>query len=374
MIRGAHIRAFAFQGPALGAAEAWRRSRPAEAGKTDEEVRQSINGLDLPVNEFDRVSVWLEVPILLREWLLTWRGHIAWARTSRADDLSDWAIYQPALEGHGAAVFDEKRNRMMMASEGEGQDDFRLMLPTCYMTGLSVNMSRREISKVISSADAAAQKGPTLLSCRAFADLAEQLRRIVHSHFGTGPIKTRPENQLKKNPPRLTDWSGGGFKVISLPAIPLSLRAQLVRHRGIHVADDLGNLLDDFGTPEQDQRALVSVSASAPDEVWREVSSRRNCWIAHASLWTPVLEKLNSLSDEPALPCDDGVCPFKADDDLRRQELDPNPPCPRRTRLEGLDWGERRFNKVEAYRSLRPGAVEFWKGENKRAKGSRNEA
>lgn len=373
MIRAAHIRAFPFGGQTLDAAEAWRLSRPAEAGKTDDEVRHSINGLDLPVNEFDRVSVWLEIPILLREWLLTWRGHIAWARTSRADDLSEWAIYPPALEGHGAAAFEEKRSRMVAASGGEGQDDFRLMLPTCYMTGLSVNMSRRELSKVIASADAAAQKGPTLVSCQAFSDLAEQLRRVVHSHFGTGPIKVRPENQLKKSPPRLTNWSGGGFKVISLPAIPLSLRAQLVRHRGIHVADDLGSLLDDFGRPEQDQRALVSVSASAPDEVWKEVASRRNCWIAHASLWAHVLERLNSLSGSPALPCDGGDCPFKADDELRRQELDPNPPCPRRAHLEGLGWGERRFNKAEAYRSLRPGAVEFWKGENKKAKGPRNE-
>jgi hypothetical protein len=67
---------------------------------------------------------------------------------------------------------------------------------------------------------------------------------------------------------------------------------------------------------------------------WRAIARQRNCWIAQAELWQPLLADLNAALGAPSLPCEGGNCPYSGDCRLRLERKDPNPPCPRQIRLD----------------------------------------
>jgi hypothetical protein len=70
----------------------------------------------------------------------------------------------------------------------------------------------------------------------------------------------------------------------------------------------------------------------------QELAAKRNCWIAQTDLWQPIIREINVLmkseSSEPLLPCADGKCRFKIDNDLRKAGKDPSPQCPRAAKIE----------------------------------------
>ena len=75
--------------------EAWRVSRPQERINPSGITTGQIMAIDAPVSELTGVVLRMKVPILIRELIFTMRDHIAWARTSRVDDLFEWDILHP---------------------------------------------------------------------------------------------------------------------------------------------------------------------------------------------------------------------------------------------------------------------------------------
>jgi hypothetical protein len=131
---------------------AWNYSRPNETATDWEGVAKT----DVPVNEFARFQVRMEIPILLREWLVTFRDHVIWARTSRVDDLTSWPIYRNVSD---LTIIREAYNRMIK-DRRKDQDHFRMHLPLGYMTGISASLSLRSWVKLVKSARATAARMP----------------------------------------------------------------------------------------------------------------------------------------------------------------------------------------------------------------------
>lgn len=312
-----------------GARRAWFFSRP-HLDKKD----AGPEGLDLPVNEFDRITLAIKAPIFIREWWCSFRSHIVWARTSRADDLSFWQVYQ---YGYDPEII-EARARSF-GQEG-GQDSFRLGLPLTYMTSWSANTSRRDLELLISQARVDAAHLEPSIGSVALLSLAMNLSDAYEKEFMMKPPARRCSPSMQ-SPVGQESRLDGDFLTVVAKGIPLSLRAQMVRHRNLTVVSGLADLIQKITEADPlDQSEPIDVSASGAIASWRSLSEKRNCWIADGALWGPVLEEVNSLIGEggrPPLPCDGGGCPFLGDNAARLQGKDPNPPCP----LAANDFGAR---------------------------------
>ena len=125
------------------------------------------------------------------------------------------------------------------------------------------------------------------------------------------------------------------YTTIIQARVPISLRAQLVRHRNLHFVDNFYYQLTEPDILLADLSWHVEMEISAPNDVWKSVISKRSCWIAQADLWKPILDKF----DEGFLPCADGKCPYVKDAELRFTDADPGVPCPRYANLYHKDKG-----------------------------------
>jgi hypothetical protein len=129
----------------------------------------------------------------------------------------------------------------------------------------------------------------------------------------------------------------GDIIIVTKP-MTYGLRSHLIRHRGVTVLDELMNLIiSNTRLSSHTLGTKMRVSVSAPVQVWRALASKRHCWIAQADLWSSLLndiaEVMHEQFTEAALPCSDGICPFKADASLRLVGKDPGLPCPRHMKL-----------------------------------------
>jgi hypothetical protein len=117
--------------------------------------------------------------------------------------------------------------------------------------------------------------------------------------------------------------------------IPLSLRAQLIRHRTISVVDNLLDLMMMDGVLSTAHSVLMTVEVSASNYVWESIISKRNCWVAQVDLWKPLIDEVNKHihTKELILPCNNGVCPYSGDCVERLKGSDPGVPCPRHALL-----------------------------------------
>lgn len=312
--------------------DAWKHSRPNDKPQNWE----TVAAIDVPVNEMEDFILEMFVPIIIRELVFTLRDHVAWARTSRVDNLNDWPIFGDSLE-RNRAEYKALAVRMATMMQSGIQDDFRMCLPLAYMTHFTLKISARSLVKLTQAvADLAlATHGVTRIMME---DFYEALMDCM-----TGTPYKKLASDKKYQPLELVpkEWEPfhepsavvlGGMIAMRIPFVPIALRAQLVRHRPISIRDNLHYKLND-GDLYQPISTHVDVELAMTVQQAISLVKKRNCWISQDDLWFPVLNTINhALGRNNAaliLPCNGcNHCPIARDNVLRYQEQDPAPPCP----------------------------------------------
>jgi hypothetical protein len=300
--------------------DAWKFSRPNETDPNIDEVKK----LDLPVNEFLVLNLEIECTILEREIFTSISNHVIWAQTSRVQNILAFEI-EESIYGL-AEYFESVRAKMIEDSKTMRQDDYRLSLPLFSMTKFSTSISIRNLIKIM--------KYFHHLYCetdlKVFSESYYEMKRVVsnngyyENHYTSWKTpKILCENFI----PTSIGSVCGSFMTIS-SRIPMHLRAQLVRHRGLHVQDNLFSLMQNATIQKADLTLMVDVQVSGTIETFQEISSKRACWIAQYNIWSDFLNKITRIIPEMKLPCSGGACPFSEDAKLRYEGKDPNPPCP----------------------------------------------
>lgn len=312
--------------------EAWRNSRPNEDEK--DISYNKIASLDLPVNEFDSVFLFIESTIIEREIFTSLRNHIMWAQTSRVQNVLEFEIEQ-SLENW--PIFEHKRNLMIEASKIERQDEFRMNLPVLSNTRYSISTNPRQLIHLFNNFIYLADRSDHVMDGilrNSAGFIGDFLRRIGYGDEIISSYKTKPIlNELMV---KIEGKDSGSSNFINIDFnIPFSLRAQLVRHREIIFIDSLYTLITANNNiiTGADLNSNIACSISGSRESIENLFSKRACWIAHYKLWKPVLDK---LGDKISLPCNGGKCPYNADAHLRYEDKDPNPPCPIHLKLNNL--------------------------------------
>jgi hypothetical protein len=337
--------------------KSWYTSRPNDKSSRFQEIMK----MDVPVNEFMTINFVATAPILVREVICTRRNHVVWARSSRVDDLSVWGVWQGISdEEYNTAVnLHEKMKQEMTSSH---QDDFRRHLPICYMTTFSFSMSFRDLVKF-------------LIACRNFyhpmmTEFADAILKSIQQKLellGRWINDAVSEEYYKPFPllPSFVNFESntvGDFVIVSAP-ISLALRSQAIRHRDLVFRDEMQTLFQKgklSSSMETEIRAQILMSLGFAEEIVR----KRSCWIAQTDLWMPIISEIQKAigqSDRLLLPCDDGKCRFKIDNDLRKQRQDPSPPCPIAAKIEGSHFSPEVGKEASDYASRRPNFSFWWK-------------
>lgn len=350
---------------------AWRHSRPNDISNSSSDILK----LDVPVNEFSAITLQLYVPILIREYICSFRDHIVWARTSRVDDLTSWGLHTSAfrMRSEIEALYDS----MMLAHENkEIQDDFRLKLPLAYMTHFSARFSLRGLVRLLILLNIESKRNweyqPEM--SEVFATVSRAIEISLPHSFRSKIMELVSIGAYKAPSPIVENFEKcegfstriSGLVFLRANDIPIALRAQLVRHRLMLFRDNFRDFLNLEGlakpiSTKMDFECALTIESAV------ELMRSRNCWIAQADLWSPVIEALRSALDgigptEAMLPCTSGLCPFLKDNDLRIENKDPNPPCPRAARLQKHKLSEEHVAAISSYAERRSDK-NFWKKE-----------
>lgn len=329
-----HISVVTLQRPSGDIAlEAWHTSRPNEIGAT----KQAIMNIDVPVNELEDFVLVMHVPVIVRDLVFTLRDHVAWARTSRADDITHWEIYHSVAQKFEIKeLYDEMMSRKNL---GWPQDKFRSLIPLSYMTEFTIKLSARSLIRFMSGVEALfhkvnEQEVHILNMLNEFhRELHKCFRNSVYgsiSQYAYGVHDILPYKPMLKKDYAMMN---GPFIQLGFKAMPFMLRAQLVRHRPIQFVDDFFDLLVDDGllTPME---CNLQIEMMMTIGMAQSLIVKRNCWIAQADIWQQVVKPLNNLlgdngTDAPLLPCSGKLhCPVGKDNQLRFENKDPAPPCP----------------------------------------------
>jgi hypothetical protein len=323
---------------------AWKNSRPTEQkAKFDRMI-----DLDLPVNEFTRVNLFIESTLIEREIIATMRNHVMWAQGSRVQDCLEFEIdyrTNPHFEQHHKHYELVRSNMRQQANSGVRQDDYRLELPIVSNTRYSISTDFRTIIKLAKYFSNLKYQCP--IFSEQFQKFSNELFFAAMTVLGKAGQQNRAQYIFSKY--KAFDFLNKDFispiisgklgSMISVSAkVPFHLRAHIIRHRGIWVKDNLLEIIkrDDIATLPMTVSMNVQISGSESEML--EVVSKRSCWIANYSVWGGLLSKIeDNLSPESnPLPCKDGVCPWNADAMLRVEGNDPNPPCPIHMKLNKI--------------------------------------
>lgn len=316
--------------------EGWFNSRP-ELKRGDDLNFVEILKIDTPVSELGSITLEFTVPILFREIFCSPRDHIVWARTSRVDNLLEsWNVTKYITEDQERSII-ELQNKILIESKEVTQDEFRKNLPLSYMTSFTSRVSIRSAIKLLKYFYGLKKYAPISEPAKDFSEkFAKVLRKVgvpVDAIFASikeedycPMIQTSGEKEFIDN----------NDHYIIKGTFSLMLRAQIIRHRTLHVVDDLSKYFsaeDVWSTPVSDN---MKMSISATKTVWSSIISKRTCWLAHSSIWGDIINDIseaNAGSIERLIPCADGVCPYNEDCRQRVLKNDPGLPCPRHIHL-----------------------------------------
>ncbi len=363
-VLGEHITVTPIRIPdGLIAARAWGHSRPNETMVMVEDVLK----VDVPVNELEDFIVEVRCPIIIREMFFTQRDHVAWARTSRVDNLDDWPVHYLWADDKFVVAAHE---HMLERRKTSPQDHFRLELPLCYMTGFTVKLSARTMLRFINALHHQARQrfsgDPVQLM---LDEMASALYSVVRmTPYGEIPVDTYRMVDLL---PLFTTPSGdmdvGHFIIVDTGEIPIALRAQIIRHRPIMYCDTLIKYLD-YVHMLSPLLAKVEGQIMMTRETALAMVRKRNCWIAQEDLWAPVVQKINDVlnggyfeEDRVPLPCDTCLeCPVGRDNLLRHEGKDPAPPCPIWLGQQHIAPTAEQRIEIVKYMQHRPLTQAFW--------------
>lgn len=319
--------------------EAWHSSRP----NLDLEAidPREVIETDAPIADIPGMVLAVKIPIFIREILCSMRDHIAWARTSRVDNLTEqWSISGTI----GQSELEEVQRLFKMlrsaAAYGMRQDLYRQYLPLSYMTELTVRMSIRAVVKLRNFVLDLASK--SLNGTHAASDLIFFANELDCALELVCPSLRELSFGKEDYLPLLSSFPGDRcIQTLSFievfATVPISLRAHIVRHRSIQFADNFRDVLQDPRMYAKSINDQMVMQLMAPVTVWERIAAQRNCWLAQTDLWNPILKMVNERLPAPglSLPCSNAPCPYVEDNRQRNVGADPGVPCPREMRMNG---------------------------------------
>lgn len=301
------------------ALEVWDISRPGSVGQTP---LDRVLEVDAPVNEFPDVIMKITSTIMEREIIASMRDHTMWAQTSRVEDPLQFVV-EPALQSD--YTNEQRINMRARKAQGASQDNYRLQTPLVAETTYCVKINLRSLVKL-----------KQYFELLGFESTGDCLGRVLDA-FNLGHLHYHEIDLLQQVV--YDDQSGMVNNSVSLCIkAPFSLRTHLIRHRNLFVRDELLHWIISGAWRKCCLADEMYLNVTADMSVWRDIASKRSCWLAHYGLWGPLLRELNDTTfmDTGMLPCSGGECLYVGDNDLRIAGKDPNPPCPRFAQLKGM--------------------------------------
>lgn len=338
--------------------EAWENSRPNNKPLE----LDKILSLDLPVNEVPMATLFIESTILEREIITTMRNHVMWAQTSRVQNILEFTYPEEVYEHLYA--YEASRQAMVEADKrGIRQDEYRKCLPVMSSTKYTVNLSMRDMIHLAKYFIDLSEINPHLE--KLFNSSFVAFYHILEDNFGIKPKHLASYKQREILHPIATPSSGlVGDTLVINTTLSLSLRAQLVRHRALHIQDNLLELMSDKSImiDSIDREVEVQISGLVSD--WTEIIRKRSCWIAQYDLWKDLLDKAESFLNlgTNSLPCHSGSCPYDGDAQARYTDEDPNAVCPIHAKLNNKNVTASQYSDIinQYHEDKRP---RFWEQE-----------
>ena len=159
-------------------------------------------------------------------------------------------------------------------------------LPMAYMTEFTARFSYRSLSKLCGYLKYHNTAIFNELARRVLNAVGWPLSEMVDSHIKDDIFPSRGPNL------DTTSVSATGYHTVVRISVPLSLRAQIVRHRDLSIVDDVPSMArvsQYYWSPVSHE---VVMEVGAPNHVWRRITQSRNCWLAHTGLWKDLLMKV----------------------------------------------------------------------------------
>jgi len=333
----------------------WHVSRPSLKYQ-DIDIEQ-IKKLDLPVNEFPTLVLEITSTILEREIITTDRNHTMWAQTSRVQNILEFEY--PTEFSTNKDFFESQRDLMIEASSTMRQDEYRSLLPIMSLTTYCIRISARDLIGLMKYFENFADKNSHLR--KRFLNVANSISLALSSlDYHEAHFKSYKAKALLKRVLSEENTLAGSFAVVT-STVPMALRAHMVRHRALHIADNLEQLLSSelIVTETLSMQLKIQVSGHVTD--FKSIVGKRSCWIAQYGLWKDFLNKASEIMNigQSELPCSGGICPFKEDAMARLTDKDPNAPCPIHLRLEEIPASSEQIAEMRAQKEAdkRP---DFW--------------
>lgn len=315
--------------PLTMALDAWTRSRP----NSGPFKLQDVIEIDAPVNDFPDFVLEIKCTIVEREIIASLRDVVMWAQTSRVEDPINFTVPERFQGDYIESLRDEMKKQR---DAGADQDSYRLMMPLVAETSFVLKISYRTLIKL-------AKYFATITDFRTTAtSIMNVFGWMAMPAVDYAPIEILHDFKHAESG-RISDM------ITITDYVPFSLRTHLIRHRLISMRDGLKSIIENGSYKSLILSDNVYVTVSADVDVWRDIYSKRSCWLAHYGMWGSILKRVSEYMEisETELPCVSGVCPYGADAQLRVEGKDPNPPCPIHMGLGNLKINELMKNTMK---------------------------
>ena len=348
----------------------WEISRP----ELDPPSRLELVMNDNPVSEFLSAILRIRCTVLEREIFTSTSRYSMWARTSRADSFENsWKFpldlsstisgFTSSLARIETYIADARLKRI--------QDNWRLLYPLSMITEFSIKLDFRSILILIRYFRYLAGLGNHLVYLYRMADSLERVAMEIiadyHSNVKDVVSKAVSGGKITKilnesfHPAYLHGVDRTYKSITIFTEIPLSLRAQIIRHRDLQVIDNLYEIITDPDCWIKDMNTEIQCQITGSTYTWQRILGNRTCWITHHGLSEKTANKVMDYlgpDEQPELPCTEDYCPFVSDAINRANNLDPNPPCPKFARISGIPLTKTQLTNVLVHAEDRP---DFWK-------------
>lgn len=297
-------------------AEAWKISRPYIKDISEIKIKD-INGLDLSVQSLDVIGFHVKSTFYFRELLTSMRPHAIWTQSSRVNPIVESKISTSADEN----LENYMKEFLKQEFAPEKIDSERMKLPMGTLTEYVIALDFRSWISFI--------KFLEIYHPNYYAEYGLKiLNELQRDGFDYRTSKINPAFDLAKIIEDDSKTNCGPWTFVSTK-IPINMRAQLIRHQDIRIVDYF-MFEDERKAESMHQDELIPVNIMVSNEKWKQIMSHRRCWIANFELYECFHKLVSPEEYVGSLPCNckyEG-CPFKTDNESRKQGSDPNTPCP----------------------------------------------
>jgi len=345
------------------AAESWRLSREEWVNYPWEDVYVT----DCPATEMPSCVLHLhEITMIEREILAANRCHIIWARTSVEHPIK-YRVPVMLAKSINLKKHDRCREQMQeMKDQGLNRDEWRRLMPISAVTSLIMRMSWRDIIKYALYFDYLSTRVNPVLK-ELMERMRNQLLTIADKFTGHRDRTERTFSSMKlakflyegKVEPAPLQ-STQNFWIANIE-VPLWIRAHMVRHRPLSIADEYFQMLQRDDILDMPINEPLRMEIAATKDFWQTIISKRACWLLQTTLsaekdpWQSIIDYFGNFGQD-VLPCADGHCPFHADAQLRVTDYDPGCPCPIHMKFNSID----KTPYLEELRIAAKGRSPFW--------------